>query len=203
MNIRLTGRLNYEDRVYMIGFLFCAAFFFLGTLIGVVSASNIPAEQSALIKGFFYSVQSGVFDSGGLLDSLAKAFLFHTIAVLLGFSAIGFIFLPLLSLVRGFFLTFAAAAIIAALGKSGFAVAIALLGLPSLIMLPCFFILCLQAFAASYSLAGRLLRRSTASSNYRKEYFNRCAVCSVALIIAALIDAYLSPLLASLAAGNF
>ncbi len=186
----------------MIGFLFCAVFFFFGIVIGAISACNIPADESAVLKGFFCSVQSGVFKPGGLSGSLAKAFLFHTIAVLLGFSAIGFIFLPLLSFVRGFFITFAAAAIIAAFGKSGIAVAFALLGLPSLIALPCFFILSLQAFAASYSLAARLFRRSTASSIYRKDYFVSCAVCSAVLIFSALIEAYLSPLLASLAAGK-
>ncbi len=186
----------------MIGLLLCAAFFFFGTLIGVISASDIPGEQSAVLKGFFLSLQSGLYEPGGFLDSLAKAFLFHIIAVLLGFSAIGFIFLPLLSFLRGFAVSFAAASVMTALGSEGFTVALALLGLPSLITLPCFFIVTLQAFEASYSLAGRILRRSAASSIYRKEYFNRCAVCSAALIIAALIDAYISPLLASAVAGN-
>ena len=202
MNVRLADRFTYEDRLGMIGFFICAAFFFLGALFGAISANYIPADEGAILRGYFYAAQNKIFESGGLLNSLVNVFLFHSIAVLLGFSALGFIFLPLLSFIRGFFLSFAAAAIIAAFGKSGISVSLAYLGLPSLVTIPCFFILTQQAFAASFALTGRLLRRSTASHIYKKEYFNRCALCAAALLIAALIDAYLSPLLASLAAGK-
>lgn len=202
MNIRFIKRLFKRDSLDTVGFSLCAGFFLFGALAGAVSANYISFDDSMLLKNYFLAAESGIFESGGLLRSLFDAFLYHAIAVFFGFSAFGFLFLPLLSGVRGFFLTFVAAAVIRALGGGGWLVALALFGLSSFISIPCFFVLSVQAFTASFNLSGALLRRSVAShAIYGKIFFIRCMLCAAALIITALIDAYLSPILASLAAG--
>jgi len=202
MNIRIIKTLLSRDKLDTIGFALCSGFFLAGALAGAVSANYISEYSDTLLKNYFLSAESGIFISGGLLKSLFDSFLYHMVAVFLGFAAFGFLLLPLLSGLKGFVLTFVATAVIKVLGSTGWLVALSLFGLTSLISLPCLFVLSVQAFTASFTLTGALLKRRTVPrSIYGKVYFVRCLLCAAALIITAFIDAYLAPLLASLAAG--
>jgi len=202
MNIRIIKNLLSRDKLDTIGFTLCVGFFLAGTLSGAVSANYISDYSGTLLKNYFLSAESGVFMSGGLARSLFESFLYPAIAFFLGFAAFGFILLPLLSGLKGFVLTFVATAIIKVLGSTGWLVSLSLYGLTSLISLPCLLILSVQAFTASFTLTGALLKRRTVIRTvYGKVYFVRCLLCAAALIVTAFIDAYLAPILASLAAG--
>lgn len=202
MNVRIIKNLLSRDKLDTIGFTLCAGFFLAGALSGAVSANYISDYSGTLLKNYFLSAQSGVFMSGGLAKSFFDSFLYPAIAFFLGFAAFGFILLPLLSGLKGFVLTFVATSIIKVLGSAGWLVSLSLYGLTSLISLPCLLILSVQAFTASFTLTGALLkRRAVFRAVYGKVYFIRCLLCAAALIITVFIDAYLAPILASLAAG--
>jgi hypothetical protein len=201
MNIRIIRNLLSRDKLDAIGFTLSAGFFLVGALGGAISANYISDFSGSLLKNYFLSPDGGVFVSGGLGKSLFDTFLYPTIAVFFGFAAFGFILLPPLLGLKGFVLTFVAASIIKVFGGKGFLVSLSLFGLTSLISFPCLLILSVQAFTASYNLTGALLKRRIIRVIYGKAYFLRCLLCFAALILSAFIDAYLAPLLASLAAG--
>ncbi|NLL45293.1 MAG: hypothetical protein GX250_00605 [Clostridiales bacterium] len=202
MNIRIIRNLLSADKLDTIGFALCASLFLVGALSGAVSANYISDYSGTLLKNYFLSAESGVFVSGGIVKALFDSFLYPAIAVFLGFAAFGFILLPLLSGLKGFVLTFVAASIIKVLGSTGWLVSLSLFGLTSLLSFPCLLILSVQAFTASYTLTGALLRRRAVFRGiYGKVYFFRCLLCVAVLIITAFIDAYLVPILAALAAG--
>ena len=92
-------------------FAVVCCFFIFGSAAGIVSASYASVQSPVSdISDFFY-------DSGFLqyFLSLSK---YHLISVFLGFGLFGFVFIPLLSAVKGFFLSFTVSCL-SAFGGSG------------------------------------------------------------------------------------
>jgi hypothetical protein len=189
------------DRKASIGFFLVSTFFFLGLLIGSISANYLSIENAEILRSFFLNSENLFYAEKSFLSCLLSNISLSLLSIFLGFSFFGFTMIPPLSGIRGFFLSFSAAAVIRALGKEGFIIAFARFGIPAIISLPCFFILCVQSFGASYGLTGRILNSRSIGAIYEKDYFLRCAFCLGALVLAAILETYFSPLLTAAAAG--
>lgn len=74
---------------------------------------------------------------------------------LLGFTAWGVLFIPLVCAAQGFFLSFAVQCFASAMGRQGVALALAALGLRCLFVLPCLLMIASDGFAAAWRLAER------------------------------------------------
>ncbi len=180
------------------GFAVCASFFFFGALIGTVSANYIPPDRVSDLRDLILDGSGVLYGCKNLFGFFLAAVPFHFAAFLLGFAVPGFLLIPLLSCLKGFFISFTAAALLRALGRGGFLIVFSGLGLPCFISLPCFFILAVQSFNASLELASGVLNRNSLRYVYDRAFFLRSAYCFAAMFLSAVIEVCVLPLFVSL-----
>ena len=129
---------------------------------------------------------------------------YHLAAVFLGLSILGPLLIPVLSAVRGFFLSFSVTAVMRCLGVKGIGFTLSLFGIPAIVSIPCFFILSALAFSSSLYLL-RMIRAQGARSltpPFCGRLFVSCGACFILLVALAVADAYLISRLVSHTASH-
>lgn len=178
-----------------------AAFFTLGGLMGCLLAFRMAdagmEAMTAYLDRFLAVAQAGGLEVPAMAELFWRTLRWPLAAVLLGFSALGMFGIPILSCMRGFFLSFSIACFALSYGRDGLAIAFFLLGIPGLLAVPAFILLATQSFSAACAQMGRAGRRELP---FRREYFFRCGVCAAAVCISLLLERYLVPVLVSGAA---
>jgi len=202
MNRKLLIRAGAADREFF-GLALCLIFFACGILIGTISAGHLDAAEIIALQnsvsGYIAQIADGTYvppTFWSVLWSLGK---YPLLIVFLGFSLLGPFALPVLSGVRGFYLSFSVSAFTQAFGVEGWPVAFSLFGISALITIPCFFLLASQAFAASANL-GRVLVGSDkiqAGTLYGSHYLMRGILCFLGILAAVFIELYVTPALVS------
>lgn len=179
-----------------------AAFFTLGGLAGSFFAFRMSGAglevMTAYLEHFLTVAQDAQLNVPSLPELLWRNLRWPLAAILLGFSAMGLLGIPVLSAMRGFLLAFSIASFTMAYGHDGLAVAFFLLGIPGIVSVPAFMILTTQSFSAACILAGGSGRREFP---FHREHLFRCGVCAVAVCLSLLIERYLVPELVSGAAS--
>lgn len=191
---------------YRLGLMICGILFMCGCVAGTVTAGFV--SNGTRLNDFFSSFMSffltGNATRQNMLSAILDAFKYNLMAIALGFSVAGVFLVPVLSAVRGFFLCFSVAMVVRVLGDNGVALALAIFGVGTLITIPCFFILSVDAFYASayiFRLATQRTQKLDAAP-FNSRYFIRCGICLLVLMLSALIDVYMTPYLISLAAAR-
>ena len=166
------------------------ALFALGCVLGAYFGLNY---STASILGFDLSEFSSS-DSSLFLHTF-QIIRFHLLAILLGTSFLGMVFIPALSFVKGFALSCTSATIISSQPTNGIIMALIIIGVPSLFLIPSFIAISDDAFFRS----GRIF------SAVRKSYVPLAGKTHMqiffaisALVIGVLIDMKLVPYLLSL-----
>ncbi len=189
-----------------LGLFTCGALFLCGCIIGTLSAGFV-SDGTALneyISGYLSFFLSDASTEISLFSAVANNFKYHLLALFLGFSILGVVSIPVLSAVRGFFLSFSVSAIIRLLGSRGILLALSIFGINTLITIPCFFVLSVSAFSASLYVLRLVFSKNlkNAPSPFNKRFFTNCGICLIVQMMSALIDTYLSPRLISYAAAH-
>ena len=183
-----------------------AASFFLGGLSGCLLASCVGGDGAASLRAYVEQFLQTA-QSGELSVPAAAALIWDTarwplLALLLGFTALGLLGLPLLFAVRGFLLSFAVASLVRLFGGAGCLLAMALFGISGALSVPALFVLGVQSFQAARQLAGRVWGDGKLPMPYGKTYFVRCGGCAAALCVCILLDCFVVPALVSGLAGT-
>lgn len=182
-----------------------AAFFFLGGLAGCLLASQVGGGGSdsltLYLKGFLSAAQAGGVSGPALLPLVWETARWPVLALLLGFTALGILGLPLLFGVRGFLLAFSIASFVRMFGGAGGLLAFLVFGVSGVLAVPAFFVLGVQGLVAARSLAGRFLGEGRRNSPYGRAYFLRCGVCAGVLCVCVLLEYLAVPALVAGAAG--
>ena len=192
------GRPGFHSEDFS-GLMVCAIFFVSGIVIGTFSARTLDtAETWALynsISGYLSQIADGTYISPGFLSVLWSTGRYHLLILFLGFSLLGVLCLPIVSGMRGFYLSFSIAAFLRAFGTEGWPVAFSLFGVGALITVPSFFLLASQSFTASAHLGRAVWGTSKvhARTLYHRGYLIRAAICFVGLLAAAAIELYVTP----------
>lgn len=182
-----------------------AAFFTLGGLAGCLLAFRMTdvgvGAMTDYLERFLTAAQSGGLDVPALPELLWRNLRWPLAAVLLGFSALGLLGVPVLASVRGYFMAFSIASFSRAYGHGGLAVAFFLLGIPGILSIPAFLVLSTQSFSTACALAGRSSGSGRRELPFHHDYFLRCGLCAAAICVSLLLECYLVPALLSGAAG--
>jgi len=192
-----------SDRGGSFGLIICAVFFACGVIAGTSSARRLDAMGTYALyesmMGYMEQIRAGTYVSPGFLSVLWTVGRDHLIVLFLGFSLLGALCLPILSGVRGFYLSFSIAAFIRAFGFGGVPVALSLFGVGALLTLPVFFILTAQAFSASSQMGKAALGMGTLQLGvlYGRGYLLRLIGCFLGILAAVLIEIYFTPALVS------
>ena len=182
-----------------------AASFLLGALAGCLLSALLEGEGleqlEAYLETFLRSAGAGSLEGPDLLRQLWATLRWPLLALVLGFTALGVLGLPLLFAVRGFLLAYSVAAFVRAFGSAGCLTAFLIFGVSGCLAVPALFVLGTQGLAASLRLAGRSFGEGKAPSPYGRAYFLRCAGCAAALCVCLLLECFAVPALVAGAAG--
>ena len=162
---------------------------------------SFPAVLRAYLERFLRSAGEGGVEPAGLLSQLWAVLRWPLLALVLGFTALGVLGMPLLFAVRGFLLAFSAAAFVQVFGSAGCLLAFLVFGLSGCLSVPALFVLGTQGLAASFRLAGRSLGEGKAPSPYGRAYFLRCGGCAAALCVCLFLECFAVPGLVAGVAG--
>jgi len=157
----------------------------------VLSVSFIVGAIAGTLSG---SAASSTVDTLDVInDSFTAAvlplLLYPVLAVFLGLTIPGTLFLPLLSALRGFMLSFSIATVLPTLNAEATLQMLTSLTLPTLVSVTVFMILSTQAFIMSLSLLKLVLHNAPSGSGKLFPYHYRLTliVCAVALTLLVLI----------------
>ena len=185
--------------------LFLALFFLGGILLGQVLAGKVPDgtgdELNRYLTDYVYLYGQTTPEGRAFWETVVLYFRYPLLAVFLGFTSVGVVLLPLTAVAFGFFLSFSVSCFTAAFGGEGVLLALAVSGLRCAVTLPCFFLLAVPSWQASWTLAGLSLGRGqrTAPAVYGRVWWLRAGLASAVLLAGVCADHALSPVLLRLA----
>lgn len=166
--------------------------FFLGSISGCLLAASVDGgggeSLTTYLAGFLTLAREDGVVSPSLLPLLWEVLRWPLLAIVLGFTALGVVGLPVLFSVRGFLLSFAAASFSRMFGGPGSLIAAVVFGVPCLFSIPALFILGVQGFVISRSLAGRALGDGGRSTPVGTAYLLRYGLCAGALFVCILLE---------------
>lgn len=139
-----------------VGNLLLIAFCFaLGVAAGQILANHLSADSAEEMNRYLSSYLSLDRSISGeaVLSALMIYYRYPLLAFLFSFSWLGIVFLPILAIVCGFFLSFSVSAFIAVYGSHGILLTIAILGIRCLFTIPCFLILSSESLESAISQA--------------------------------------------------
>lgn len=183
-----------------------SASFFLGGLAGCLLAGCVDGggqeSLAAYVEGFLRAAQAGDAAPPALAALVWETLRWPLLALLLGFTALGLLALPLLFAVRGFLLAFSIASFVRLFGGTGCLLALLVFGVGGAFSVPALFVLGVQSFMTARTLAGRVWGESKAAPLYGQAYWLRCGGCAAALCVCMLLDGFAVPALVSGLAGT-
>ncbi len=109
-------------------------------------------------------------------------------ALVLGFTALGVVGLPLVLGVRGFSLVYGMTCLCRLFGAEGLLVGGVLFGLVALVAVPALFVLGVLGMEGSWALLRRSLGHRRSPLPYGGDYFLRCGGCVVAVAVSAVVE---------------
>lgn len=181
--------------------------FLLGGVAGCVLCANVGGgggeSLTSYMEGFLTLAKADGVTPPALLPLLWEVLRWPLITIVLGFTALGVVGIPILFSIRGFLLSFAIASFSRIFGTSGGLMATVVFGVSGLFSIPALFALGVQGFAAARNLAGRALGEGGRSSPFGKAYFLRCGVCAAAFCVCILLEYLAVPAIVSGMAGLF
>lgn len=135
----------------------------------------------------------------GAADAVWNVFCYPVLALLCGFTLIGFLLEPLLAAVRGFLLAFAATALCRLYGFAGLLLALASGAVELAVVIPCFLLIAARGLSISSAITGAVSGRYKGVRIFDSLFFVRMAGILLLLAAAVFAEIYLTPWLAGLA----
>lgn len=171
--------------------------FLIGGVLGCMLAASASGESDALLREYINTYLSAMtreaLPSPGVVSVMWDYFRFPLVAVVLSFTALGLIGIPILFGVRGFLLSFSVTSFVRLFGTAGAGMAFLLFGLSEVIVLPVFFLLGIQGIGASARLLERISSGKRGTLLFDRAYLWRCFICAAVLFTAALLHFLLLP----------
>ena len=182
---RLVSNIESLD-VNFLPFLIYSALLVCGVIAGTFSAkllndgSKVFDDLGILMQSWFCEDLT-LFSA--FLSNFLSSLLFPLIVLFLSLSAVGFIFLPIVSFARGFFISFTIVLILRVCESGGFVFALICSGINILYTVPVLLFLSARSFGSSFALFS-ILRRSPARTDVFSKNFWKKAIVDFAVIVA-------------------
>lgn len=164
--------------------------------------SAVAGERQELVdylQRYFQVTGSGEGAAPSLLASAWELFRWPLAALLLGFTALGAVGLPVLMAARGFMLSFAAATFARLFGLPGLAASVTSFGLTVLIAVPVLFVVSQNAFRQSLAR----LSGAAPSSTWSQQLMSQVPCMGLLILAVALQQTVMPALLTAVCARLF
>jgi hypothetical protein len=201
----LRGGIGWDNAATNKCFIMLSCFFLIGAMIGTAAGGYVSGETGTMLSGtveeFLGYINKKAIDKNAFPSVLIDAFKFPLVSVFLGTSILGFILLPPLMAARGFYIGFAASALIRAFGPDGRPLVFAAYGIGALITVPCMFILSIQSMQMSGNLFGLTVNGVKGAGIINRRYLINFLICMAFILLSAILDFFLTPYLIRLSAS--
>ena len=181
-----------------------AGVFFVGGFVGCIFAGQAESEGEAALSSYLEGYLSIAVSEETVRPEffflLWKAIRWPVFAIILGFTPIGLIGVPVLFLVRAFLLSFSISSFFRVMGLSGLFLAFFVFGIGSLVYIPILYILGIRSFLNSGLIVGRITGENRRYAGLKRSDILCCCICFVVLIICSFIEYSTGPAIIELAA---
>ena len=182
-----------------------SACFLAGGLAGCLLAAQVggagEASLNQYLEAFLLAAQEGAVDVPALWAQIWDTLRWPLFALLLGFTALGVLGVPVLFTLRGFLLAFSIASFVRAFGGAGWLLACLVFGIGGVLSLPALFVLGVQSILSARALAARVRGEGKGRVLWGRDCLVRCALCLGAVCVCILLERTVVPALLSGAAG--
>lgn len=181
-----------------------ASFFIAGSLVGCLIAGQLQTKAGMALKDYLMRYFSCAQDSplcASVGDIILELFRAPFLILVLGFTAIGLLGIPVLFVCRGFSFGFSVSCFFRLFGWSGLAPAAFLFGLQALLWVPALLVLGCQAMEASKAMLCRCMGEGLRPAFCNVDYWVRCGLCVLALILCVILNYWIVPALVSASAA--
>lgn len=177
--------------------------FLIGLTAGCLCSLWAGEAADEAIHELLTGIAGETAQAGNLPSAFLSQFQYPIVSFLLGLTILGVFLIPATVIARGFFLAFTVTSCIRVFGAwKGFVFSLSMLGPPTLITLPCLLVLATFGGVSSLSLFRNALaggRKPIGSPLFSKESLARLGICTCAMTAAALLEAYICPILVNTA----
>lgn len=189
------------------GLLISAAAFTLGSAVACVCAKYVTGDGLSSLSGYVLNyveaLKAGSFVRPGFFSVMFDVLKYAALIFAVGFSFLGVAGVPIVLALRGFFLCFTISAFVIAFGYPGFAIAVAVFGLPTLITLPCLFALASRSFSSAGILLNSVRDKPSGGGRraFDRAFFLNALVCLGFLLLAVFLEYFVTPRIVSAVAS--
>lgn len=180
--------------------------FLLGGLVGCALAASVGGagseSLSAYIRNYIAASEAGLTTPPELLPLIWEVCRWPLMTMILGFTAVGIVGVPVLFAVRGFLFSFAVSAFVRMFGTSGEILAVLIFGFTGLLEIPVLFVLGVQSLSTAWTLTGRAFHFRMHLPGIGQSYILRCGICALVLAVCVLLKYIAVPAFLSTVAGR-
>ena len=182
------GSAGFDPSSGLIFIVFC-----LGTAAGTVigSALTSPVLDTELATYIENSVLSESF-----LSSVYNAFFFILLALFFGTSFLGVFLIPSVVLIKAYSMSCSVAVMYSSFGLEGAICALFFIGIPSVLIIPCFLLCALDALHSSRQLYS-IRFQAVVCGRENRGFFRHMIFVIPVLVLTAVYDSFLLPLILS------
>ncbi|MGL4761509.1 MAG: stage II sporulation protein M [Sarcina sp.] len=184
-------------------FLWILLFFLIGIVLGSYTIYYMSEMGIVEIGGYFknfleYISTTEVDYMSILLNSIKGIVPIAIIIILLGYTLIGFPFVLLINLFKGYILGFTLALVITVLGTSGFGILFTTLIIQNLVFVPIIIMISILSMKSSVIRLKSLRSEKSRNEFNGKDYILVQSVLGGFILLGIIIETYISPNLARL-----
>lgn len=186
-----------------ITFMWILLFFLIGIVLGsytVYYMSDIgKVELGGYFSNFLTFLKGTDINYGQILLQSIKAIIpVVIIIIILGFTLIGFPFVLLINLFKGYILGFTLSLIITVLGVSGIGVVFSVIIIQNIIFIPIIMIISILSIKSSLIKLSSLRKETNRETIDSKEYLMIQGILTGLILIGIIIETYISPNIAKI-----
>lgn len=184
-------------------FLWILLFFLIGIVLGSYTVYYMSDTGKVEMGGYFtnflkFIKSSNVDYTSILINSIKSIVPIIAIIIIFGFTLIGFPFVLLLNLIKGYILGFTLALVITVLGASGIGVVFTSLVLQNIIFVPVIILISILSMKSSIVKFKSLRKDNVYLEVNGREYIAVQSILSAFILLGIIIETYISPNLVKL-----
>lgn len=186
-------------RILDIRMVFLSAMFLCGVCAGCATAAYITGDYANFLNEYITKeVLVSVSDiqvKEFFLKTLVSLYKYPMVIFLLGYTAFGIFFIPVVLILRGYFISFCVTSIVRGLGYKGLLTAFSIYGLQTVLSIPCLLVISMKAMRASQGFLSLVREEKDRRliSPIPERYFLCFLICIACLTFCAVLEVLLVP----------
>ncbi len=186
-----------EINVFDVNIIIISTVMLCGIITGVIAAvyisSDVRTNICDYIIKFISSLSVDESNHAALLNSIVNLFKYPITVFLLGLTAFGIVFIPVVVFLRGFSISFVVSAVIQTLSHKGIVLAFVTYGLQAIATITCTLMIASKGMVASKRMLNLIRNKKRDERAVENVYLVLFAICICVLFLISLLEVYIIP----------